>query len=179
MKSFYTFFLLLVSFFAISCRASSEFSLNFDTEEDAKQRQELADFVNEALKDYENFQMASPTSVDHSRSPVTESAVDQPGVIEYPQIPPSIIEYPQVPCAFNPIQQALFSVILESTPHIRCPDTYLVNTMQDLRYIAVVLKPRLGTLINFFRFEFDFEAIAKDRVTRQDYIDYENFRNRL
>jgi len=152
------FFILILSFFSLNCFFSSEIS--FDDSE--QWRQELSENLFEAIKSYEAIVVPSPVSVDQ---PVgSEFALEQ-----------QIIEYPEIPCAFNSVQQALFAVILEAYPHIRNPEIYVVSTMQDFRYIAVVLKPRLGTLINFYRFEFDLTAISNDRVTLQDYADFDKF----
>ncbi len=63
--------------------------------------------------------------------------------------------------------------------HLRSEETFIVRTMQDFRYIMVVLKPHLGPLFRFFRFEYDFNAIAADCVTAQDFIDFEEFKKKF
>ena len=146
----------------MTCQASQQL---FDEEEVAKIMMELGQ--SSTQKD-EKVETVSPKAVDQIKSPEQREAVEE-----------TIVQYPEVPCAFSVLEQALFSVILEKIPKFRSENTFIVRNMQDFRYIMVVLKPHLGPLCTFFRFEFDFEAIANDRSTLQDFIDFEIFINKL
>lgn len=88
-------------------------------------------------------------------------------------------QWPEVPCAFSEGDQALFKYIMDAIPHFRSATVYKVTTLQDLRYIFVVLKPHLGPLASFFRFEYDWNAIQDDCKSSEEFSEYNDFINKL
>ena len=88
-------------------------------------------------------------------------------------------QWPEVPCAFSEGDQELFKFIMDTLPHFRSTTVYKVTTLQDLRYIFLVLKPHLGPLATFFRFEYDWNAIQEDCKSSEEFSEYTDFINKL
>lgn len=87
--------------------------------------------------------------------------------------------WPLVPCMYDTNDQVFFKCIINAVPEFRSENVYIVSTMQDLRYIVVVLKPKLGPLAGFFRFEYNHQAIANDCKSQEEYNEYCAFINKL
>lgn len=87
--------------------------------------------------------------------------------------------YPAFPCAYPPQLLPLFENIINSVPSFRSQEVYSVTTMQDLRYIVIVMKPHLGPLFRFYRIEYDIRAIEADCKDSTDVEEFHRFINSL
>lgn len=169
----------LFSIFVSICRSSS---LTFTEEDEVAMLQEFAEFIS-----YDNAELAKETTTkdEAGASPNAINLLDTAGNSTQNDTDTStligseIIQYPKVPCAFNFAEQVVYAAIMDVMPHLRSDETFIVRTMQDFRYIMVVLKPHLGPLFRLFRVEYDFNAIAADCVSAQDFIDFDEFKVNL
>ena len=157
------FILLLFSLFALSCQASSDFTRIGESEKNLECNQDVFNIGTEARIDSPLIERDSRSLDDQTLKRESEQILKPSGEDKIST------EYPLPPCAFSLPQQALIAVFLETYPQLRSDSTFVVKTMEDFRYIFQVLKPRCGTLYNFFRFEFDFDAITSDLKTLQDF----------
>jgi hypothetical protein len=83
--------------------------------------------------------------------------------------------YPTVTCSLKEEDHKFYSAILSVVPSFRSPDIFTVKTMQDFRYIVVVLKPQTGPLFRYFRMEYDWTAIRADCKDLEDEAEFQRF----
>lgn len=154
-------------FFALT--RASEHLLSGHTSEAETSSISSADCENWANKRFEEDLLDIFMDYSEIRNSTTDSSSSE--------VTPRI--YPAFPCAYPPQLLPLFENIINSVPSFRSQEVYSVTTMQDLRYIVIVMKPHLGPLFRFYRIEYDIRAIEADCKDSTDVEEFHRFINSL